>query len=118
VVVGNEKRTGDGLREPLSLLVAGPKLIRRGKLVDFLFLAGEEVVLDDPRTVGCVGKLEAKDGGVVFGLLEPVSCRLLVRFCLDNSEGDVARVPKEEVGEFLLETSWLAAGNDDAAVRE
>ena len=113
-----QESVGGSSGQPLALLVAEPKFVGRGKPVDLGFQAGEEVVLDDVGAVGGVGELQPENLGVILGLLKSVPGWTLVGLRLDDAQGDVPSVAKEEVRILLLQTARLAARDDDPAVGE
>ena len=53
--------------------LAVPQFTRRGVAADLLLDARYEVEFDDLAAIGGIGKLEAKNFGIVFGLLQTVT---------------------------------------------
>ena len=80
--------------------------------------AGKIVVLDDVACRWWRRRIQSEDFGVVLGLLQAIAGRSLVGLGLDDGQSDVTGVAEQEVGELLLETTGLAARDDDPTVGE
>lgn len=78
----------------------------------------KKVVLDDPVTVGRVGKLEAEDLGVLLGLLEAIPCVLIRSFRFDDPDHEIACITQEVIGSLLGTARDSVARHDDPPIGE
>jgi len=101
-----------GLAKPL------PEFSGAGKACNFLLLAGQEVILDDPVPVGRVGKLQPKYSRVVLCLLQPIPWGFVRSFRLNHADEKVAGVPQKIVRSLLRTATDRVSRDDDATVCE
>jgi hypothetical protein len=117
-VIGSKKAMRGFFAQPLLCLQACPQLVWRGKRLQFLFLSGEVIELNDALAVGGISEGKPQNFRILFGLLQAISGRFVSRLGLHNGDHKVARVAQQVISTLGWPPSHLLSGGHDTAIGE
>lgn len=78
----------------------------------------DEVKFNYARSVGRICKLKAEHLSILFGLLHPITWKLVVGFGFNDCDRDVSGVAKKIVSTFLFQSFDIVPGNDNSPIRK